>query len=190
VIPNPDPDKAPIPLQFLINEFIQLANTIHSGDDLVRKLAEWLGENFITKDFMGLDIGTVRPRDGVHMPAVYRLTNAAKPDQPVTRFFAKRTLREAAEYDDEIDQTVIVAGDSNAVFWVEEFHAASRRAAGRSGRDALPNQIVGLRSWLPALVRAVADAYRTLDIGQSINGRVSCVALKSSDGSTSSIDLR
>lgn len=186
VIPHPEANNAPIALQFIINEFVRAATSIVSGDDLASKLGEWLSENYVaTKAFIGLDVATVRPRADLHLPAVYRLTNAPQPDQTPTRFFKKRTIREPAEYDGEVDQTIIPAGDLNANFWVEEFHAASRRAAGRSGRDPLPHHLAGLTSWLPSLVRAVSDAYRALDIGQSISGRVPCAALRSSDGSAS-----
>jgi hypothetical protein len=183
-IPNPDGAKPPIALQFLVTEFVRKAASISSGDELTNQLGDWLSQNFIANHaFIGLDVATVRPRSGLQLPAVYRLTNAPQSDQVPGRFFTKRTIREPANHDAEVDQAIITAGDLNASFWVEEFHAASRRAAGRSGRDPLPDHIVGLKSWLPSLVRAVSDAYRTLDIGQSINARVSCVALKLSDGS-------
>jgi hypothetical protein len=194
VIPHPgpiDPPKSPIALQFLINEFVQTAASITSGDELATRLGEWLSENFVADNaFIGLEVATVRPRVDVHLPAVYRLTNAPEPDQLPSRFFRKRTIRGPAEYDDDVDQTIIPAGDSNAKFWVEEFHAAARRAAGRSGREPLPNHVVGLSSWLPSLVRAVSDAYRTLDIGQSISGQVSCVTLRSTDGEAKSVPIR
>jgi hypothetical protein len=188
VIPHPDPAKPPIALQFLINEFVQTAATIVSGDELATRLGEWLSENFVAdKAFIGLDVATVRPRTDLHLPAVYRLTNAAQADQTPRRFFTKHTIRGPAEYDEDVDQTILPAGDANAKFWVEEFHAAARRAAGRSGREPLPNHIGGLGSWLPSLVRAVSDAYRTLDIGQSISGRVACVTLRVSDGEAKSV---
>ena len=129
-----------------------------------------------------MDIATVRPEPGTELPAVYRLTNAETPDKPPQRFFRHRVLRAAASYDPVVDQIIIPAGDRNANVWVEEFHTAARHAVERTGRDPLPDEINGLSSWLPSIVRAVSDAYQSLEIGQSIGGRVMTVAIRLSDG--------
>jgi hypothetical protein len=182
-VPNPDPLKAPIAVEFVVNEFLAQATTISSGLLLATRLAEWLGETYCAnRDFIGLDVATVTSEEGVAFPAVYRLTNADTPDKPLRRFFHLHTLREPRAYDTDLDGFIIPAGDNNAQVWVDEFHAAARHAVSRTARNPLPDDIEGLSGWLPSVVRAVSDAYRSLQIGQSIGGPIACVAIRSSDG--------
>jgi hypothetical protein len=183
VIPHPDPEKAPIAVEFVVGSFLRQAGGIDSGRTLAEHLAAWLSENYCAnRDFIGLDIATVRPEPAIELPAVYRLTNAETPDKPPERFFRHRVLRAPAAYDAEVDNIIIPAGDRNAGVWVEEFHTAARHAVDRTGRDSLPDDIAGLSSWLPSVVRAVSDAYRSLEMGKSIGGRVASVAMRLSDG--------
>ena len=174
-------------MEFIVKSFLLQANSIKFGRELVDRLAEWLGENFCAnRDFMGLDIATVRPQPTIELPAVYRLTNAETPDKPPTRFFQMRELRSPAQYDPETDQIIIPAGDKNGEIWVEEFHSAARHAVERTVRDPLPDDVMGLSNWLPSVVRAVSDAYRSLEIGESIGGRIATVSMHLLDGRISS----
>jgi hypothetical protein len=184
VVPHPEPKKAPIAIEFVVKTFLKQAGSISSGLELVERLADWLGENYCAdRDFIGLDISTVRPEPGIELPAVYRLTNAETPDKKPRRFFHHRVLRAPVLYDADVDQIIIPAGDeNNAGVWVEEFHTAARHAVERTGSDPLPDEIDGLSSWLPSIVRAVSDAYQSLEIGESIGGRVTSVAMRLSDG--------
>src|SRR5271155_2820693 len=75
VIPHPEPQKAPIAVEFIVGSFLSQAGSITSGHELVKHLADWLGENYCANhDFIGLVIATVRPERGVELPAVYQLT--------------------------------------------------------------------------------------------------------------------
>jgi hypothetical protein len=183
VIPNPTIGLDPIPLQLVIERFVHTENT-PDGEEFAHKLAEWLGETFrADKQVIGLDVCSVRPRRDEPAAAVYRLMNADQIDAAPRRFFRVHTLRQPAPYDSAEDVPIIVAGDINAAFWVDEYRAAARNAAERTGRGALPEDVDGLTGWLPSLVRSVGDAYRSLDIGESINTRVSAVTLRVKDGS-------
>jgi hypothetical protein len=183
VVPHPQPEKTPIAIEFVIDSFLNQAGSIESGCELVERLSLWLGNNYCAnRDFIGLDIATVRPEPNVKMPAVYRLTNAETPDKPPQRFFRRHVLRAPAPFDAAVDQLIIPAGDRNAGVWVEEYHTAARHAVERTGRDPLPDDLDGLSSWLPSVVRAVSDAYQSLEIGQSIGGRMASSSIRLSDG--------
>jgi hypothetical protein len=183
VVPHPEIGRAPIPVEFAVSSFLRQESGIRFGRELVRRLAEWLGETYCAnRDFIGLDISSVRPEKDINLPAVYRLTNAEAPDRPLSRFFRLHVLREPAAYDAHVDQTIIPAGDRNAWEWVKQYHTALRHANDRTGRDPLPDDINGLVRWLPSIVRAVSDAYRSLEIGESIGGPVLTAAIRSADG--------
>ena len=46
VVPHPEPQKAPIAVEFIVEEFLGQAGSIKSGRELVERLAGWLSENY------------------------------------------------------------------------------------------------------------------------------------------------
>ena len=96
VVPNPMPEGDPVPLQFVLQTFVDTARTIQSGDQLSAKLAEWLNDNYLpAKHFIGLEVASARAASGTHDCAVYRVMNAEQVDAPPGRF-RRITIRHAA----------------------------------------------------------------------------------------------
>jgi hypothetical protein len=181
LLPNPTEGNNPIQLEFVLRDFLVMARTITNAGDLSTKLVDWINDNFrIAKGVIGIDIASTRPGPGEAMPVVYLVINSNAVDGHPHRFHCD-LVRTAARFSEVDDRAIIVAGDINAGFWVDELHAAIRHAASRT-TNPLSDSAQDVASWLAVIVRAVSDLYRNLQLGHSIGGPVSIAVLQQSDG--------
>ena len=182
VLPNRELGKAPIPLEFVLREFLDMERSVTDADTLTRHLMEWLlGEFNTAGGVIGIDVASVRAGPSQQVPVVYRLMNSDAPDGEPRRPFRRHEMRPAGPFDADLDGIVLSGGDLNASFWVDEVRAAMRNSLWRTG-GSLAESAEAVAGWLPVIVRAVSDMYSGLQIGRSIGGPVSTYVLMTVDG--------
>lgn len=180
LLPHPKEGAYPIGLEFVLKEFLDIAKSIDNAEDLSAKLVEWLNDTFRqAKGVIGIDVASVRASRHEAKPIVHRLMNADAVDATVGRF-RRFTIRSCSDFDPIIDATILVAGDINAEFWVDELRAAIRNAAFRIKRT-LPESAEEVAALLASMVRSVSDLYHNLGIGRTIGGSVSTAVLLSEE---------
>lgn len=184
LLPNPTEGAYPIPLEFALKQFLDIAKFINNADELSAKRVDWLNDNFRpARGVIGIDVASVRARRGDISTVVYRLMNAEAVNATPARF-RRFTIRPPSPYNELDDAPILVAGDINAEFWVDEIRAAIRNAAVKTGRR-LPESADEVAAWLAAMVRTVSDLYHNLRINRSIGGPVITAVLRSTDGKVS-----